>query len=111
MIFVLITILLTGIVSASLINKTLLNKKIQDNYINKQKASLTARAGVILLGDFLKNDNNVNNILDLNFGRDYNIIINMENDNKYKDDKIYVIEGIYRDNKHTINIDGKKYNN
>ena len=49
MIFVLITILLTGIVSASLINKTLLNNKIQRNYIARQKANLTVRSGILLL--------------------------------------------------------------
>ena len=105
MIFVLITILLTGIVSASLINKTLLNNKIQRNYIARQKASLTARSGILLLGDFLKNRDIVNNTLDLSFGKDYNIIINMEKANKYKEEDHYIIEGIYRNNKHTIIID------
>ena len=107
MIFVLITILLTGIVSASLINKTLLNNKIQRNYIDRQKASLTARSGILLLGDFLKNNDIINNPLDLSFGKDYNIIINMEKANKYKESKHYIIEGVYQNNKRTIIIDDK----
>jgi hypothetical protein len=104
MIFVLITILLTGIVSASLINKTLLHSKIQSNFIARQKAILTARSGVILLSDFLKNDNNINYTLDLSYGKDYNIRINMEKDNKYKDGYRYLIEGDYKDNSHNIYI-------
>jgi len=105
MIFVLITILLTGIVSASLINKTILFKKIQNNHIARQKANLTARSGILLLGDFLKNYDIINNPLDLSFGKDYNIIINMEKANKYKEKDHYIIKDIYRNNKHTIIID------
>lgn len=105
MIFVLITILLTGIVSASLINKSLLHSKIQSNFIARQKAILTARSGVILLGDFLENDDNVNYPLDLSYGREYNIRINIENNNNNKDSFRYLIEGDYKDNRHNIYID------
>ncbi|MDZ7672741.1 MAG: hypothetical protein U5K53_07925 [Halanaerobiales bacterium] len=81
-----------------------MNRKIVNNYISRQKANLTARAGILLLGDFLKNEENVKYELDLNFGRDYNTRIYMEKANKYKNEYNYIIEGVYQDNKRTLYI-------
>ncbi len=100
MIFVLLVLLLTGVVSASLLHNSMIGNKIINNYIAETKARMTGRAGFLVLEEILKQKESVNKLLSLSYGEEYNILISKikeENNQKLKEPKYEVI-GNYKNN-------------
>ena len=81
----LLALLLTGIISASLLNQSMSLNKIVNNHISRKKAEITARAGRLLADNMEIKDKDVKYLLDFNFGKKYNIKI--ENVDKNSGDK------------------------
>jgi len=90
---VLLALLLTGIISASLLNQSMSLNKIVNNHISRKKAEITAHAGRLLADNMELKDSNLKYLLDFNFGNKYNIKIenidNNSNDTTSFNLKIY----------------------
>ena len=110
MLFVLIALLITGITAASLINNSMLSNKIVSNYINHNKAELTAKRGNLLIENIKKEKLNPEYPLAISLGSDYNIRINMDDDYKYNNNTKIKIIGNYRNNSKVIHHIIKKEN-
>ncbi len=103
LLFVLLALLLTGISAASLLNNSVLSNKIVNNYIIKKKTEMAAHRGLFIIEKIKKDSINLDYPLDLWFGSDYNIRINMEKSNKYEEKEInFEIIAKYRNNKKVL---------
>ena len=78
MVFVLIVLLLTGILTTSLLRNSVLTTKIIDNYIMRKKTKLLAKGGLLIVKKLKEENINSNYPLDLYLDRDYNIKISIE---------------------------------
>lgn len=100
MIFVLLILLLSGVVSASLLHNSMVGNKIINNHIEETKTRMTGRAGFLVLDELIKQKESVNKLLALSYGEEYNIVINKINEEskqKLKEQKYEVI-GNYKNN-------------
>ena len=105
MIFVLLILLLSGVVSASLLHNSMVGNKIINNYIEETKTSMTGRAGILVLSEIIKQKESVNQLLAFSYGEEYNILINQVNNNEYQEtEKLeYEVIGSFRDNDKILN--------
>jgi hypothetical protein len=100
MVFVLLILLLSGVVSASLLHNSMIGNKIINNYIEETKTDLTGRAGILVLSEMIKKNLSVNKLLVFSYGEEYNILINKVNKEKESEirEQKYEVIGNYNDN-------------
>ena len=100
MVFVLLILLLSGVVSASLLHNSMIGNKIINNYIEETKTNLTGRAGILVLSEMIKQNLSINKLLVFSYGEEYNVMINSinkESESEINEQKYEVI-GSYNNN-------------
>lgn len=98
MIFVLLILLLSGVISASLLHNSMIGNKIINNHIKETKTELTGRAGYIILNGLIKEGINVKQFLAFSYGEEYNILINKVEEESFeeKNEQEYEVIGSYK---------------
>jgi len=100
MVFVLLILLLSGVVSASLLHNSMIGNKIINNYIEETKTNLTGRAGILVLSEMIKQNLSINKLLVFSYGKEYDVMIssiNKESESEIREQKYEVI-GSYNNN-------------
>lgn len=108
MLFVLIILLLAGLMSSSLIKNSMVNLKIVNNYITRKKAELTAQSGLKIIEYLKEEEINFGYPLDLTIAKDYNIRIDIDNNNNYQEIVNFESIGYYQNNSKVLYHSFKK---